>query len=153
MTMLMTFARAGEVLVPADDDAMEWLESRVEGEVFVGEFRVPRNLGHHRKFFAMLKVGFEAWEPPPGEFRGIPAVKNFVRFRKDVTIQAGYYDVVSNLRGEVRAEAKSISFAAMEQSEFEAFYSACADVLLRMVLTHYERADLDCVVNQMVGFV
>lgn len=112
----------------------------------------PRNVRFHRKFFAMLKVGFDAWEPPEKVYRGLPVQKNFERFRKDCTIAAGYYEPVANLKGDVRAEAKSISFASMDEAEFEKVYSDVANVILQRVLTNYTRADLDRVVEEIVRF-
>jgi hypothetical protein len=42
---------------------------------------------------------------------------------------------VYNARGEVRVEAKSISFANMSEDEFEALYSDTINVILRKILT------------------
>ena len=54
-------------------------------------------------------------------------------FRKELTIQAGYYDVYEAPWG-VRKEAKSISFASMSQEEFNAFYQNCFQVAWNMML-------------------
>ena len=54
-------------------------------------------------------------------------------FRKELTIQAGYYDVYETPWG-VRKEAKSISFASMSQEEFNAFYQNCFQVAWNMML-------------------
>lgn len=134
-----------------DDEAA--IKKWAIGEVKRGQFTNPRNYEFHKKFFAMLNIGFDAWEPPELEYKGLPAQKSFDRFRKDVTIAAGFYDVNVNLKGEVRAEAKSISFAKMEQHEFEEVYSKVADVLLQKVLLTYTRADLDRVVMDIMRFV
>ena len=101
----------------------------------------------------MLNIGFDAWEPPEQEFRGLPVGKNFERFRKDCLIAGGFYEPVANLKGEVRAEAKSISFANMDEDQFNQVYNAVATVLLERVLRHYSRSDLDRVVQQMLGFL
>jgi putative uncharacterized protein orf79 len=54
-------------------------------------------------------------------------------FRKELTIQAGYYDVYETPWG-VRKEAKSISFASMSQEEFNTFYQNCFQVAWNMML-------------------
>ena len=54
-------------------------------------------------------------------------------FRKELTIQAGYYDVYETPWG-VRKEAKSISFASMSQEEFYTFYQNCFQVAWNMML-------------------
>ena len=54
----------------------------------------------------------------------------------------------------MKLKARSISFANMEQPEFEELYSAVADVLLEHVLSNYaNRAQLDEVVNKVMGFL
>lgn len=139
--------------VPADDCTTKALKRFKVGAVTRAKFSAMRNPGFHRKFFAMLDIGFDAWEPPEAEHRGLPVQKNRERFRKDCIIAAGFYDPVANINGDVRAEAKSISFARMDDAEFESVYSAVANVLLQRVLRNYTREDLDRVVDQILGFV
>lgn len=129
-----------------------WLEQLEPGEYARIGYEKPRNSKFHRKFFAMLKVGFDAWEPRRKKYRGQMVQKNFERFRKDVTIAAGFYDLVATAAGGVRHEAKSISFASMDDTEFEQVYTAVADVLLQGVLVRYNRDELDRVVAELMSF-
>lgn len=125
------------------------------GELAEVEVRIPRNPKFHRKFFALLNVGFDAWEPARKRktYRGIPMLKNFERFRHDITILAGFYEQTFDLKGRMVLEAKSISFSNMDDAQFEEVYSAVTDVLLREVLTTYKgRAELDEVVERIMGF-
>ena len=55
-------------------------------------------------------------------------------FRKWLTVEAGYFDVYETPAG-IRKEAKSISFAQMDQEAFDAFYRACFDVAWNMMLS------------------
>ena len=144
---------AGGALIPADPGATAFIEKLKMGGGVRAKITKVRNIGFHRKFFALLNIGFEAWETPEGEYGGMKVEKEFERFRKDVTILAGYFTPVYNMRGEVRLEAKSIGFGSMEQDEFEAVYSAVANVLLRKVLKNYTRDDLDRVVENILNFV
>lgn len=115
-----------------------------------------RNSKFHRKFFALLNVGYEAWDPGRKHktHKGLPVAKNFEQFREDVTILAGYYEQTFRIDGAMKLKARSISFANMEQPEFEELYSAVADVLLEHVLSNYaNRAQLDEVVNKVMGFL
>ena len=144
---------AGGALIPADPGATAFIEKLMMGGGVRAKITKVRNIGFHRKFFALLNIGFEAWETPEGEYGGMKVEKEFERFRKDVTILAGYFTPVYNMRGEVRLEAKSIGFGSMEQDEFEAVYSAVANVLLRKVLKNYTRDDLDRVVENILNFV
>ena len=54
-------------------------------------------------------------------------------FRKWLTIEAGYFDVYETPSG-VRKEPASISFANMDQEEFNAFYKNCFQVAWNMML-------------------
>ena len=153
MMEVIVMKGAGGMLVPYDEGAREFIDSLNMGVALRGKFTKMRNPAFHRKFFGMLDVGFDAFDPGEKEFRGLPCQKNRERFRKDVIVAAGFFEPVIALNGEVRAEAKSISFANMDDIEFEQVYSKVADVLLQRVLTKYTRADLDAVVEQIMGFV
>lgn len=106
------------------------------GEVVKAEVTKPRNLVFFRKWWALVDVGFGLWEElcPPMQFRGQEVRPNPERFRKDLTILAGYGHPVINLNGEVRFEADSIAFGNMSEEDFEKLYSATIDVILNKVL-------------------
>ena len=124
------------------------------GDLIAVDMTFPRNVRFHRKFFALLQVGFDAWEPGfQATHKGEPIGKNFEHFRKDVTILAGFYEPAFALDGSLQLEAKSIAFANMDDVEFERVYSAVADVLLAKVLRTYSRDDLDQAVERILGFL
>lgn len=153
MTELVLMKGPGTVLLPADEQAREVIERWRQGDGVRAKVSRMRNLRFHRKFFALLQLAFEAWEPEPCEYRGEAAAKNFERFRKDLLILAGFADPAVNLNGEVRLEPRSISFAAMDEDEFQQVYHRVADVILQKVLRTYTREDLDRVVQEIVGFL
>jgi hypothetical protein len=82
----------------------------------------------------MLNFAYEYWTPPEMEYRGIKAEKNFERFRKEVAVLAGHYIVTVDLKGNVKLEPKSISFAKMDESEFEKLYKSVFDILWKLIL-------------------
>lgn len=150
----LTFVKTPTGLMPADDQSSEVVSHWKQGEMVRAKVSRVRNSKFHRKFFAMLDLGYDAWEPPAGlSFKQQMAVKNRERFRKDVLVLAGFYTTTVTLKGEVRLEAESISFARMDEDRFNEVYSRVADVILQKVLTTYTRADLDRVVEQMMGFL
>ena len=140
-------------LVPVGQEDMDALEKFAPNSVLKCEIKRPRNIGFHRKFFALLDVAFEAWECPVLEYKGQPISKNREQFRSDITILAGFYTASVNFKGEVRLKAQSISFASMKQDEFEVLYSNFVDVVLAQVLTSYTREELERVVSKILGFV
>ena len=88
--------------LPADDAALEFRRRFKVGEVAHGDFAKMRNPAFHKKYMALLNLGFDNWEP--GEIdsdHGIPE-KNFDRFRKDVAIMCGFYTLVTRLDGSAK---------------------------------------------------
>lgn len=130
-----TFKRIGLVLRPADDAAQEWLRKLRHGQAVVIEARLPRNAAFLRKYFALLNVGFDYWAESMAsiEYKGEKVLPDRERFRKDVTIMAGFYHHVVDLSGEVRVEADSLKFASMTAERFEELYSATINALLTLV--------------------
>ena len=110
-----------------------------------------RNPQFHRKFFAMLNHAYESWEPY-AEYKGTRIEKNFDRFRQELVILAGFYDIAPTISGDLRLVAKSISFGNMDEDEFAEVYSKVIDVVLAKILTNYTRDDLDEVVDKLIGF-
>ena len=74
--------------------------------------------------------------------------------RKWLTVEAGYYTVVMLPDGGMRKEAKSVSFAKMDQTEFSDLYRAVFGVCWRYVLSKQfateEEAENACA--QLMGF-
>lgn len=75
--------------------------------------------------------------------RDITLVKQFEPFRKWVTIQAGYYDEYIMPDGSTQKEARSISFAKMDDAEFSGVYKSVLNVLWNYVLRLKFRSHLD----------
>jgi len=90
-------------------------------EPIVFEWSKPRNLKFHKKFFALLNMVYENQEQ----------YNNIEHLRKDLTISAGYYDLRFNIEGVEVQEAKSISFASMDDLEFSDFYNRIVDVVVK----------------------
>jgi ribosomal protein S10 len=152
MTSIVLAKAAGGALVPLDQQAIDFLAKLKLGAGVTVEIKRHRNPAFHRKFFALLNIAFDAWEPVEATYKGETVGKNFDQFRNDITVLAGHYEMAVNLKGETRLTAKSISFASMSQEEFEALYSSVVNVILAKILTNYTRDDLDAVVDQVLRF-
>jgi hypothetical protein len=141
-------------LVPADEHEADKLRRIKVGGLVKCQISETRNPKFHMKFMALVRLGFDSFHPPEETYKGLPVETDFEQFREDLTIAAGFRTVAYRIDGSFRVRAKSISFARMEQDEFERVYSAVANVLLRGVLVRYQnRAVLDSVVNKILGFV
>ena len=139
-------------LVPADQQSAELIAKLKAGVGIRATFKKENNLAFHRKLFALINIGYDAWEPGDVEHKGQKIQKNFDQFRDDITILSGFYTTSVRLDGSIRFTAKSWSFASMSQDERETLYSNIINVILSRILTHYTRDDLDNQVNQILAF-
>jgi Protein of unknown function (DUF1367) len=89
------------------------------GNTYKCEITNPRNLGFHKKFMALINVGCE------NSKLNMP----FDTYRRYMTIKAGFFKAYSTPKG-IYYEAMSISFASMEQDEFEDVYSRVLDKII-----------------------
>lgn len=139
MAELICIRQPGGGLVPATDEDAEALRKIKPGAAVRVEVKQIRNYKFLQKWFTLAKYAFEMWQErlPTQEYKGVRVQPNFDRFRKDLIILAGHYDPVFNARGELRLDAKSISFANMGEEEFEELYSATIDAVLQKILNGY----------------
>lgn len=64
---LQLIKQSSGILIPATPETSDLLQSKIKlGAVLVAEFRQVRNPAFHRRFFALLNLGFEYWEPTGG---------------------------------------------------------------------------------------
>lgn len=141
---------AKDLFRPATEQDAERLERFTVGAEVACDLREMRNYQFHKKYFALINYLFGIWEEtmPPSEWRGHQVRANIDKFRDDLTILTGRFDATYNVRGEVQLDAHSISFASMDQEEFEKLYSDTINVALAKVL---HRPDLnEEIVREMV---
>lgn len=142
-------------LAPADSETSAFLARLRLGQGLRAEVKRARNILFHRRMFALLNFAFDLWDCPALEYQGHPVAKNFDRFRKDITILAGFFDAVTNLRGEVRLEAKSLAFHNMGEEEFERVYKSVLGVVWDRILRSkgYESPEkVDAIVQELLRF-
>jgi len=144
--------------VPANDESKEYTEECRHGQLVSCQISKPRNPKFHRKYFALLDTVFNWWEPPYQESEllehryGKPEA-NRERFRKELLIMAGFAEPVINIRGEYKLEAKSISFANMDDDEFHKVYNRTIDAALKILPSTISRDDVDNAVNNILSFI
>lgn len=178
---LQLIKHSSNILIPASPETSDILQTKFKlGSVLVAEFRQVRNPAFHRKFFALLNLGFEYWKPTGGaissnerklvtgyarylaSFGGsesalldaaeqyldriadkrsgsISIYKSLDAYRAWVTIESGHFDTIQLPDGTLRKHPRSISFASMDETEFQQLYRAALDVLWRWILSRVFR--------------
>lgn len=107
-------------LKPVGDSDDEKFKKIPINEILKYTVSIPRNYKFHQKFFAMLNLAFQNQE----EFR------SFELFREAAIIGAGFIERKQRLHSEETIEAKSISFAKMNEEEFSRLYTAVLDTII-----------------------
>lgn len=139
--------------LPADDSSRDALKRWKVGDAAKVEMTKARNYQFFRKWWALINFAFDHWEPEEKvQFKGVPVEKNLDRFRKDITILAGHFTASYRVDGSCRIEPKSIAFGNMSEDTFADLYSKTIDVVLKHILTNYEKEELEGIVDQVMAF-
>lgn len=126
-------------LVPLYDSDFDMKKRLKVGSTVKCKVSNPRNYEHHKKFFALVRLTFDNLPSNLAEHWNIHNEEDMLRrFKRDL----GYYTSTLNERGEREIEYQSISFAAMEQYEFERFYNQCIDLVLYKYIKGIDQQDL-----------
>jgi len=130
----------GGLLRGANEPDAEVINAIKNGKRVRAKYAQPSNSLFHRKLFALLNFAFDYWQPDIEihDKLGIVPEKNFDRFRADVLILSGFRKLVVNVKGEVRYEAESISFANMDDTRFHEVYKAVFGTCWRLVLKNVQ---------------
>lgn len=122
-----------------DEDADEKKKLKL-GEVYEADIKMVRNIRFHRLFFALINTGY-AYLPERAQTGVFGSVEGF---RKSVTIAAGFTNVYWNIRQKCFVEeAKSISFASMDEAEFRDVYERCKDVIWQLISKYVTIEDFE----------
>jgi hypothetical protein len=121
-------------LYPSDFDEKRKLKL---GQDYQVEVTNPRNVGFHRKFFAMLNVGHE------NTSLDMP----FETYRKYMTVKAGFFTAYQTPKG-IYYDPDSISFSSMSQDEFEEVYSRVLDKVIEDI--GIDKEDIE---KQLINFM
>ena len=157
--MKIALVKSGLSYKAADEDAAKALARVKDGEVFLVDFVRHRNVKHHRKLFALLKIAADNSDDYNGnverllddvkEYTGrfdakIVPVKN-TRFRRVVARLAPVLEKVGLPMPAffVIIRPHSIAFESMDQNEFEPFYQEALDYVCAQVLPGVNREDLE----------
>lgn len=131
-----------EVYLVRDDDSgllmnahnidYDKVQSLTRGEVYKCKITKPRNYKYLQKFFALISIVFHNQEQ----------YRSQEQLRKDIIIEAGYYDAWIDFNGNLQKEAKSISFGSMTAEEFSALYTDVVNVIVdKLKVTKEDLAD------------
>tara|TARA_R110000772_G_scaffold35637_5_gene85824 strand:+ start:3747 stop:4163 length:417 start_codon:yes stop_codon:yes gene_type:complete len=91
------------------DSDLDYIKRLPKGDIFFYTVVKERNIGNHRRFFALIKMVFENQDH----------YNNIDQLRADLLKSAGHYTKRFTFWGEEVTDPKSISFASMDEVAFE----------------------------------
>ena len=93
-------------------------------DIYTVEIKKGRNLQHHRKFYALLQLCYANQDRYDDLESMTAAVKYYL----------GHAKAIEGSDGKVYIIPKSISFAKMDQTEFEKFYDRAVNFLIKHIM-------------------
>jgi len=131
------------VLKPEHDSDWEAFKKLKANHSYKFEVTSPRNYLFHKKFMALLNLAFNNQEK----------FDDFDTCRRWLVMKAGFVKItatpsIGGKAGGFMYEAKSISFAAMDETEFQDVYNKVMDVICLWLGA--EKRDI---IEQVVNFL
>jgi len=114
------------------------------GEALEFEYKLARNYKFLQKFFVFLKAVYDI-EAIQEQYSSVE------HLRYALTMDAGYFETVTGLGGQVYLKPKSISFAKMDEAEFDQFYAKVMQIVLKR-LPDYVDKDIFEMENHIMSF-
>lgn len=140
---------AGGVFVPAFDHDLPRLTKFKNGEMYTADIKLTRNPAFHRKMFAFFKFCFAHWAAENAGYEFTDEYTQKEEFRKNLTILAGFFDVVTTIKGETKVRAKSLAYGNMEPDEFERCYNAMVNAAIKHL---FGRTTDQNIINQLYSY-
>lgn len=107
-----------------DEDALDLRRVGI-GDILQAKALDQRNVQHHRKFFALIRVVFDNM---PEQYDQYFPTKDDLRH--ELIKRAGFFKEYTDLKGIKQYRAESISFDSMSQKRFDELYDRVLDVVV-----------------------
>jgi hypothetical protein len=118
--MKLYLVKTDFALYPAHASDADELKKLASGEVMEVEIKKARNWKFHKKFFALIKVGFESQQ----------MFDEMTSYRYWITMKAGHYTMHGTGKG-VMYLPKSIAFDKMDDLEFSDLFRDVQNAIIR----------------------
>lgn len=126
-------------LEAADPTSLKELQELPYKQALVAKITQDRNVGHHRKLFALLR----AIHPHQDAY---PTISDLLDAMK---VGIGHYETFA-VAGREYIKPKSISFAKMDQDDFEQLYERFVLLITEKILPSVNKEDLEQRVNEIM---
>ena len=115
------------------------------GEDYKVEIKKARNIGNHKRYFALIKL---TWLNLPECFDdAFPHPENL---REALQIEAGYFETSVLFDGSIQKKDKSINFETLGEDEFKELFSNVLDVIFKYILPHNTKEEFE---QEVINFL
>lgn len=128
-------------LRPVDEAGEDVLRKLKNGATVQVEIKQPRNVAHHRKYWALVGLVAENTERYPDAETVHQALKIAVGLRTEFTMPDGTKGYIPG----------SIAFHKMSQGEFDVFFDRACDVIAKYFLPGVTSEALKREVGELIG--
>ena len=139
--MKIYLQRKGNYLKPLSDWDHESIKRIKEDQIIYVDYKKPRNPLFHNKFMALVRTVFNNQD----QYKTIESLLNVFK------VELGYYDALFHGKLEIRVP-RSISFASMDELEFQDFYDKAVTMALGRFMPSVSPAELEEYVNKIAHF-
>lgn len=139
--MKIYLQRRGDALIPLSVADHESLKRIRDGEIIHVEYKKPRNPLFHNKFMSLVRTVYENND----QYASIDALLNVFK------VELGYYDTMQWRSMEIRIP-RSISFAQMDELEFQDFYDKAVTMALHRFLPTVTKDQLEEYVQKIAHY-
>lgn len=128
-------------LVPVDQSGEDAMRKLRFGDILQIEVKKPRNVLHHRKYWALITKVWENQE----RYETVEQLHNALK------IAAGIYEPLTMPNGTVHKIPGTIAFNEMDQIAFGQFYDRVCDLIAEHFLPGVSIPDLKAEIESMIG--
>jgi hypothetical protein len=128
-------------LRPVDEAGEEVLRKLKNGSLVQVEIKQPRNVGHHRKYWALVSLVADNTDRYPDAETVHEAIKIAVGLRTEITMPDGSKGYIPG----------SIAFNKMDQGEFNVFFDRVCDAVAKHFLPGVTSESLKHEVEDLIG--
>ena len=131
-----------DCLAPCSPADAEIIEQLAFGEAVQVEIKRPRNLRFHRKYFALMKTLYDI-EGIQKHFTSIEHMRIILQ------MAVGHFEAYVTPEGRTVYTPKSISFASMDDIEFNEMYNKIIQYVIEKFVPEYTPEDIDNIVYKL----
>lgn len=139
--MKIYLIREGDRFKPLSQEDYEKTTRVKDGQIIEVEYKKPRNPLFHNKFMSLIRLVYDNQE----QYDTIEGVLNVFK------VELGHCDTMYFQDHEIRVP-RSISFGAMDELEFQAFYDRAVQFALSRWFPTTSKHELEQYVNEIARY-